>query len=65
MSPLMAPSTINGAVRPLVRKPATKVEVFQCPCGTAATNRCPGGAIPPRHIGGGPGLVDEDQPVGV
>ena len=21
--------------------------------------------IPPRHIGGGPGLVDEDQPVGV
>jgi hypothetical protein len=50
MSPLMAPSTINGAVRPLVRKPATKVEVFQCPCGTAATNRCPSGARPYRRV---------------
>ena len=44
MSPFRAPSTASGAVRPLVRKPATDVDISQCPCGTAATSRCPRGA---------------------
>jgi hypothetical protein len=36
MSPFMVPSTTSGAVTPPVRNPATNVDVFQCPCGTAA-----------------------------
>ena len=30
-----------GAVRPSTRRPAVKVVVFQCPCGTAARQRWP------------------------
>jgi hypothetical protein len=54
----------NGVVRPLVLKLATKVEVFQCPCGRCnqpLSTRC----APVPRIGGCPGLVDEGQPVGV
>ena len=29
----------TGATRPSWRRPAMKVEVFQCPCGTASTSR--------------------------
>ena len=29
---------------------ATNVDVFQCPCGTAATRRCPRGARPYRRV---------------
>ena len=41
MGPFIAPSITNGATIPSWRKPATKVIVFQCPCGTDATNRSP------------------------
>src|SRR3974377_824300 len=37
--PFIAPSSTNGATIPSCRKPATKVIVFQCPCGTDATSR--------------------------
>jgi hypothetical protein len=46
ISPLIGPSTTNGAMTPLSRRPATKVVVSQCPCGTASTTRCPRGALP-------------------
>src|SRR6516164_2947444 len=39
--PFIAPSSTNGATIPSWRKPATKVIVFQCPCGTDATSRSP------------------------
>jgi hypothetical protein len=37
--------------------------VFQWPCGAAATSRCPRRIRPmaARHVGRGPGLVDEHQ----
>src|SRR5271169_118182 len=41
VGPFIAPSTTNGATIPSWRKPATKVIVFQCPCGTDATSRSP------------------------
>ena len=43
-----------------------KVMVFQRPWGTLAVRRWPRGAHPRSgsHIGLGPGLVDEDQPLG-
>ena len=43
---------------------ATSVVVFQWPCGTAATGtlRPRRAAVAARHVGGGPGLVDEDEP---
>jgi hypothetical protein len=41
MGPFIAPSITKGATIPSWRKPATKVIVFQCPCGTDATNRSP------------------------
>src|SRR3974377_2099891 len=44
--PFIAPSSTNGATIPSCRKPATKVIVFQCPCGTAATSRWPRGQRP-------------------
>ena len=37
----MAPSRTIGAVRPVVRRPATKVVVFQCPQGRVALRRLP------------------------
>ncbi len=39
----------NGAVIRSWRKPATKVVVFQCPCGSGATNRSLRGARPRRR----------------
>ena len=41
VGPFIAPSITKGATMPLWRKPATKVVVFQCPCGTDATSRSP------------------------
>ena len=48
-------------------RPATKVVVFQCPWGTAMRKRSPRGAQPwgAGHVGLGPCLIDEHQPVGV
>ena len=42
-----------------------KVCVFQCPNGTFESSLCPFGLRPSqaRHLGGGSGLVQEDQPV--
>jgi hypothetical protein len=39
-------SMTHGAVRAVERKPATKVVVFQWPCGILPTNRSPRGARP-------------------
>src|ERR1700693_2618499 len=36
----------HGAVRAVERRPATKVVVFQCPCGILPTSRSPRGARP-------------------
>src|SRR3954465_13158231 len=36
----------EGSDNPVWRKPATKVIVFQCPCGTDAINRSPRGQRP-------------------
>jgi hypothetical protein len=38
-SRLIGPSMTKGATIPAERKPATKVVVFQCPCGTLMRNR--------------------------
>src|SRR5262245_49522386 len=46
----MAPSTTIGAVSPSAPSAATNVVVFQWPCGTASTNRCPAGARPYRRV---------------
>jgi hypothetical protein len=40
----------SGAVRPSQRRPATKVLVFQGPCGTAATRRRPRGLRPRSRV---------------
>lgn len=45
-SPVIAPSTTVGAVRPSARNAAMKVVVFQWPCGTGMTRRAPCGARP-------------------
>src|ERR1700722_5032182 len=45
-SPLIAPLNTQGATRRSWRRPAMKVEVFQCPWGTASTSRWPTGAQP-------------------
>src|SRR5262245_48703836 len=44
--PLIEPSITHGAVIPFRRRPATKVRVFQCPCGTQPTSRSPRGHRP-------------------
>ena len=46
VGPFIAPSITKGATMPSWRKPATKVIVFQCPCGTDATSRSPRGQRP-------------------
>ena len=46
MGPFIAPSIRKGATIPSWRKPATKVIVFQCPCGTDAISRSPRGQRP-------------------
>jgi hypothetical protein len=46
ISPVIAPSSTKGAVIPLCRRAATKVIVFQCPCGTRPTSRSPRGQRP-------------------
>ena len=63
--PLIGPSSTSGATTPSWRSPATKVVVFQWPCGTALTSRSPRGRPPPgpRHRRRRPGFVDEDQPL--
>ncbi len=43
---MIGPSRTIGAVKPVRRSPATKVVVFQCPCGTDARKRSPFGARP-------------------
>src|SRR6185437_6999060 len=48
-SPSMGPSSTIGARMPDRVSPPTKVVVFQCPCGTAARQRCPLGAQPRRR----------------
>src|SRR5262245_41415044 len=39
MSPVIAPSTTVGALRPSLRNAATNVVVFQWPCGTGHNRR--------------------------
>ena len=72
--PFMAPSRTIGAVVPLRRRPAVKVAVFQCTCGTAARQRSPRRDRPPepRHLGRSAGVIPstgsgqaEDQLLGV
>jgi hypothetical protein len=41
IAPFIGPSITKGATIPSWRKPATRVIVFQCPCGTDPTNRSP------------------------
>src|SRR5207237_9134671 len=48
--PCGAPSITIGATSPSARSAATNVVVFQCPCGTAPTTRCPTGARPYRRV---------------
>jgi hypothetical protein len=38
---VIGPSSAMGAVNPLRCPPATKVVVFQCPCGMPTRRRCP------------------------
>ena len=47
--PFIGPSSTSGAMRPVLRKPATHVVVRQCPCGTASTRRSPRGDQPYRR----------------
>ena len=53
-----------GRIDAVVAQAARKVSVRQRPCGALATSRWPRGAQPlqRRHVGLGPGLVDEDEP---
>src|SRR5947199_5104884 len=44
--PFIEPSITHGAVLRVRRRPATKVRVFQCPCGTQPTGRAPRGHRP-------------------
>ena len=48
---------------PLIRSPATKVVVFQCPIRDADAQPLPARAAPMRagHLRRGPGFVDEDK----
>jgi Transposase len=46
----IGPSMTNGAVIPSQCKPARKVMIFQCPCGTGATSRNPRAARPQRRV---------------
>src|SRR6516165_2540938 len=41
LAPFIAPSVVHGARIPLRRSAATKVMVFQCPCGTRPIRRSP------------------------
>src|ERR1700693_6381090 len=42
----IGPSSTKGAIIPRRRRPATKVIVFQCPCGTWSVNRMRRGQRP-------------------
>ena len=56
----------GASARPSRRRPAVKVVVFQCPCGTAARQRWPRFERPRRgHLGRGAGLIDEHQSAGI
>ena len=44
--PLIGPSSTIGATFPPVRSAATKVVVFQCPCGIGERRRLPRGGRP-------------------
>src|SRR5215469_12962767 len=46
LAPFIEPSTVHGALMPLRRSAATKVMVFQCPCGTRPIRRSPRGQRP-------------------
>src|SRR5262249_47353783 len=46
LAPFIEPSTVHGALMPLRRSAATKVTVFQCPCGTRPIRRSPRGQRP-------------------
>src|SRR6476620_6005828 len=67
MGPFIAPSITKGATIPSWRNPATKVIVFQCPCGTECDQPLPARATTsePHHVCAGSGLVDKHQPSGV
>ncbi len=47
--PFIGPSSTIGAVMPVSLKPATKVVVFQWPCGMPARSRSPFAARPRRR----------------
>jgi hypothetical protein len=44
--PLIGPSMTQGATMRSCRRPARKVSVFQCPCGTLASSGVPRGLQP-------------------
>src|SRR5512144_86421 len=50
MAPFIARSMTKGAVIRSCRRPATKVVVFQWPCGTALTSRLPRSARPRARV---------------
>jgi hypothetical protein len=55
----MAPSSIQVALTPRRRSPATSVVFLRLPCGQALA--CWRAAVPARHVGGRKALVDEHQ----
>ena len=57
----------NGAMKPRSVKAPMKVVVFQRPYGTPTRRRLTArsATVTARHVGGGPGFVDEDQALGV
>lgn len=50
ISPLIGPSRTKGATMPSWRRPARKVRVFQCPCGTWAVSLLPFAAQPQDRV---------------
>jgi hypothetical protein len=64
MSPVMAPSTTSGATRrwSASRRQTSTFSSARAELGDQPLTT-PGASISTRHVGGGPGLVNEDQPV--
>ena len=60
-------TTTKGAMMPCGVRPATKVVVFQWPCGDADTQAfaAAAAAVAASHLGRSHGLVDEDQAFGI
>jgi hypothetical protein len=61
-SPFIGPSSTQSAIMPVRLRPTTKV-VFRCPCGTPFAAWCSAKAT--RHVRRYPGLINEDELLGV